>query len=419
MVHVLFLICSIQYRRCKVLVSVWFSQFDGIFVLQINPFHRSLTMDMVLKLGQFSYTLCFSLLTWRRPILCSGAALLEGEAVEVPGVVGVSSMCVGLRSRWSLWVCFLLPLSQFIAGWVRFRFPGIVLWIRSHCQESRFGSLRGHAFRSEQQLLLSSYFHFGFGFHNQGLFILFGGLHWWFARLEALLFACKRQNKTNPKCEYFCFLVLFEKVKALEGTCDEFCYIRHSRKNKHPSNRPLRWILLEGLRSRSVTILKCFFHEVPALNRSAGWLVICVLELLIVVDRCISCCKTCFCSVEDGVGWGGMLTFTWTCKTCCGSVEDGVGWDVNVPLDLQTMLWFRGGWRGVGWDATVHMDLQTMLWLRGGWGGVGWDVNVHLYLQAMLWLRKWLPTVGRHPMLMTYCRAWQWRYVYRNEKDSA
>ena len=185
-------------------------------------------------------------------------------------------MCVGLRSRLGLWVCFLLPLQQSGYGFgLSFEelFHCFFL-IGSHCQESRFGSLRGHAFRSEQQLLLSSYFHFGFGFHNQGLFILFGELHWWFARLEALLFACKRQNKTNPKCEYFCFLVLFEKVKALEGTCDEFCYIRHSRKNKHPSNRPLRWILLEGLRSRSVTILKCFFHEVPALNRSAGWVII-------------------------------------------------------------------------------------------------------------------------------------------------
>ena len=41
---------------------------------------------------------------------------------------------------------------------------------------------------------------------------------------SALLFACKRQSKTNPKCEYFCFSVLFEKVKALQGTFDEFCY---------------------------------------------------------------------------------------------------------------------------------------------------------------------------------------------------
>ena len=80
---------------------------------------------------------------------------------------------------------------------------------------------------------------------------------------SALLFACKRQNKTNPKCEYFCSSVLFEKVKALQGTCDEFCF------EVFPQKR-----LLEGLMSRSETILKCFFHMIRALNRSAGWVII-------------------------------------------------------------------------------------------------------------------------------------------------
>ena len=45
----------------------------------------------------------------------------------------------------------------------------------------------------------------------------------------------------------------------------------------------------EGLMSRSETIVKCFFHMIRALNRSAGWVIIFVLEILIVIDRCISC----------------------------------------------------------------------------------------------------------------------------------
>ena len=83
--------------------------------------------------------------------------------MEVSGVVGVSIKMKLLRLKDNVrWVTVAvglvgLFLITVIAEWVRFRFRfrGIVLWIGSRCQESRFGSLRGHAFRSEQQFLLS------------------------------------------------------------------------------------------------------------------------------------------------------------------------------------------------------------------------------------------------------------------------
>ena len=74
------------------------------------------------------------------------------------------------------------------------------------------------------------------------------------------------------------------------------------------------------------------------------------------------------CLFDDGVGWGGMLTFMFMLRWWC-YVDHGVGWDVNIHVHVMLMM-LRWSWGGVGRDIIVHVHVALMK-LRWSWGGVG------------------------------------------------
>ena len=100
-------------------------------------------------------------------MLCSGAALLEGEAVEVPGVVGVSIKVKLLRLKDNVrWVTVAVGLVGLFlitvtAEWVRFRFKfrGIVSlfffdWFALPGKPVRFASWTCVPFRATVSFVL-------------------------------------------------------------------------------------------------------------------------------------------------------------------------------------------------------------------------------------------------------------------------
>ena len=129
-------------------------------------------------------------------------------------------------------------------------------------------------------------------------------------------------------------------------------------------------------------------------------------------------CVFFFGGADDGVGWGGMLTFMfmlrWWCYVDHVVGWGGVGWGGMMLTFMFMLRWWcyvdHGVWWGwMGWDVNVHVHVTLMMlrWSWGfcwggvgckrscschaddvtlimGWGGVGWDVNVHVHVTLKL-----------------------------------
>ena len=142
-------------------------------------------------------------------------------------------------------------------------------------------------------------------------------------------------------------------------------------------------------------------------------------------------CAHTSCYVEDvsrhaGVGWGGAITFTYlrtpmmlrhgrftcTCAHTSCYVEDvsrhaGVGWGNNVHVLAHSH------------DVTprqVHLHVRTyvmLCWRCVTWrrGGVGWGNNVHVLASVPDQLTSCPENEQKlNDLIWTYVRTWQWRW---------
>ena len=69
------------------------------------------------------------------------------------------------------------------------------------------------------------------------------------------------------------------------------------------------------------------------------------------------------CLFDDGVGWGGMLTFMFMLRWWC-YVDHGVGWG-GMSTFMFMLCWWCYVDHEVGWGGILLMTL------RWSWGGVG------------------------------------------------